>query len=358
MKRIIFKKTSIKWAIFLSIAFGALLVSTLRATTSTTGPSEKNHGSVDSLVKRDTVLMGSKFTFLIEAPGPVALLALKKITENLRATEEKISEWIPSSEVSAINANAGKMPIKVSPETFNLILRSLELSKRTEGYFDITVGPIWDLWPFRNPQKNIPTEDIIKKHLPLVGYQKIKIDYANQTIFLPLAGMALNMGATGKGYAVEIAIQILKNMGIKRAIIKAGGDMFVLGKKHAGQWKVGIEHPRFSGEMIEEFYAENLAISTSGDAHRFIIKNGIRYSHVIDPHTGKSASDCQSVTIVSRTSAEGVSTAACAMGAQKGMKWIEKQKNLQALYIDGKGKIYRSSDWRKWVKNLGGSAHE
>lgn len=303
-------------------------------------------------VRREVVLMGSQFVFIVEAPRQQALAAISKAAAAIKKLEMNLSSWKPSSDISRLNENAGIRAVKISEKTFELLRIAKKLSKVTNDTFDITVGAVWDLWPFRNPHAVIPSQQEIDQHLNLVDASSIELDEKAGTAYLPKIGMKVNLGAIGKGYAAEVAIEKMKELGIKRAAVSAGGDLYLLGEKNSGPWIVEIEHPRWPGHFIDRFVAGDIAIATSGDAKQYVKKNGKRYSHIIDPRTGWPANDCQSVTIVTKSSveADAYATAVYVMGTKEGMAWVEKQPGIEALIVDTEGRAHHSSGWRALTK--------
>jgi thiamine biosynthesis lipoprotein len=267
--------------------------------------------------------------------------------------ELSLSSWIPGSDISRLNERAGRRPVQVSEDTLELLQRAKRLSRATAGAFDVTVGAVWDIWPFRNRHAAIPSQEQIDQHVDLVDATSIEIDEYEGTAYLPRMGMKVNLGAIGKGYAAEIAIERMKKLGIERAAVSAGGDLYLLGKKTSGPWVVELEHPRWPGRYMDRFIAGDVAVATSGDAKQYVERDGRRYSHIIDPRTGRPANDCQSVTIVTQspTEADAYATAVYVMGAERGMNWVEEHQGVEALIVDREGRAHRSSGWASLTRN-------
>ncbi len=303
------------------------------------------------LVKREVVLMGSQFVFIVEADKQLALSAISQASAEIKALESQLSSWIPSSDIARLNDRAGRNKVKVAKPSLELLKIAKTLSDKTQGSFDITIGPVWDVWPFRRASDQVPSQALIDQKLKLVDAQSIQLDLQNSTAYLPKQGMKVNLGAIGKGYAAQVAINTMKALGISRAAISAGGDLYLLGKKSTGPWLVELEHPRWPGRYIERFVAGDLAVATSGDAKQFIEKNGTRYSHILDPRTGWPSNDCQSVTVLSdsATEADAFATAVYVMGTKQGLTWVEQQRGLEALIVDSNGIIHKSSGWQALI---------
>lgn len=249
------------------------------------------------------------------------------------------------SDVVQVNANAGERPVKVTDETFQLLVRTQAHSKKYFGAFDITIGPVEELWGFNlDRAPGLPADTEIKKLLPLVNYQRLVLNAKDTTANLPVKGMKLDLGGVAKGYAIDRAVKILRQYDVQNFIIKAGGDMYVSGMKSPTEmWKIGIQHPRQTGELFAMMELKDCAISTSGDYERYFIKDGIRYHHILDPKTGYPSRQCKSVSVISRTSAEetdALSTTLFIMGAEK----VKANGNLKSyLIIDRQGNLHLDS---------------
>lgn len=220
-----------------------------------------------------------------------------------------LSMQIDSSEISAINRNAGKRSVKVSYETYSLIERSIEYSK-LYPCFDITIGPVSELWGFNSdsPVTTIPDKRTIDSLLKFVGFEKVILNDEDTSIFLKLEGMKLDPGGIAKGYAVDKAVYLMRLHGIRNFIINAGGDIFVSGKKSESEkWRVGIKHPRKEYEITALLVLpRDGAVGTSGDYERYTIIDGVRYHHIFDVKTGYPVLKTQSATSFAQTVEEAV----------------------------------------------------
>lgn len=302
------------------------------------------------LVKREVVLMGSQFTFVVDAPKKLALDAITQITKELIVLESKISSWKPGSDVFLLNQKAGDY-VKISQLTMDLLILSQQAFEDTEGDFDASIGSVWDLYPFRDASAAMPTDEQIKQQLQFVGTDKIQLNRAELKAKLP-AGMKINLGGIGKGYAADLAISLMKSMGIKNAAVSAGGDVYLMGKKSTGPWNVRIENPRWQGQSIEQFSVADYSVATSGDSKRFFTRNGKRYGHIINPKNGKPAAGAQSVTIITKdaTLADAYATAVFVKGAIKGLQWVNDRDDVEALIIDHNGAVSRSNGWNALIR--------
>ena len=198
-------------------------------------------------------------------------------------------------------------------------------------------------------RKPLPSRDEIEGALELVDASRIELDQDNGTAYLPVKGMKVNLGAIGKGYAAELAIETMRRLGIRRAAVGAGGDLYLLGRKSTGPWVVDVEEPAWPGRYVERFIAGDLAVATSGTSQRYVIRAGKRFGHILDPRTGYPAAGCQSVTVLAAdsTAADAYATAVFVMGPRKGMRWVEVQPGVEALIVNAAGEKLRSSGWRR-----------
>lgn len=245
------------------------------------------------------------------------------------------SKAFSRSDVCRVNSMAGISPVMVSRDVLTMVELSQEYNKITGGAFDITVGPLMDLWSFSR-QPSVPPEKLLRERLSLVGMDKVVIDKNGKSVFLTRKGMSLDLGAVAKGYAAEKAAGILKEKGITQGIINAGGNVVVLGKKgNETPWKLGIQNPRDGDSLIGVLDIHDQAVVTSGDYQRYFEKSGVRYHHLLDPSTGKPARDLISVTVVCDSSARAdiLSTALFVMGKEKGMELLSRLHGVEALFV-------------------------
>ena len=303
----------------------------------------------DELSRREVAMMGTNVVFVVEGTGTRAEQAILAAENRLRELEARLSEWRPSSEISALNARAGIEAVKVSPDTMEILRLSKRYHADTSGAFDVTIGPLWDLWPFRNKERALPTQAELDSARKLVDASRLVLDESSGTAFLPQAGMRVNIGAIGKGYAAKLGLDVIRSHGFTRAAISAGGDVCLMGRKSSGPWVVGIEHPLYAGQFIERFETGDAGVATSGNAQRFVVREGKRYGHILDPKTGWPVDDCLSVTIVcsDAVAADAFATAVFVMGPSRGMEWVEARGDVEALIVDAQGLVHRSSGWSR-----------
>ncbi|MEE9315813.1 MAG: FAD:protein FMN transferase, partial [bacterium] len=279
--------------------------------------------------------------------------AINSSMEEMKRVEQKMSCFFSGSEVSRINKDAfleekkGSLLVErwipVSDELFSLLGESVLLSKLTKGCFDITIYPLWKIWKFEGENIEVPSKGKIERVLELVAYKNMILQ--NGKISFAKKGMGIDLGGIAKGYAVDAAIKVLKDKNINSAIVNAGGDMYVLGRKQGKPWRIGIRHPRREGEILGTIEVEDKAIVTSGDYERFFFSGGKKYHHIINPKTGYPADECQSVTIVAKeaTFADGLATGIFVLGPKEGMALIENLEGVEGVIVNKEGDVSVSS---------------
>jgi thiamine biosynthesis lipoprotein len=270
--------------------------------------------------------------------------AKQAVIDEMHRIDETMSPYKADSLLTKINNQASEKPIKISTELFTLIEMANAISDMTKGSFDITFSSLGYLYDYRLKQK--PTEQQLKEKLPLINYKSIVLNTENQTILFSQKGVKIDLGGIAKGLAVDNSINILKKFGVEEASVTAGGDTYVLGDNGGKMWRIGIKHPRAESKLVSILPLADTAVSTSGDYERFFIENGKRYHHIINPTTGKSVTEIQSVTILANNStyADALSTSVFVLGVEKGLALVESLSNISVIIVDGHGKMLYSSD--------------
>lgn len=276
--------------------------------------------------------------------------------KEMARVEKKMNYFDSKSELSLINRRASKQPVSISTEMLALINMSLAYHQKTGGAFDITVGPLMNLWSF-GQNEHVPGQPEIDGVLPLVDSQNIRLDLKERQIRLIKPKVRIDLGGVAKGYAVDQAIAVLKKHGIESALVTTGSTTRVIGQKPDGEpWKIGIENPRSKNDIIGILeLKDNESVSTSGDYQQYFIRKGKRYHHIFDPQTGLPAGDYMSVTVITpRSCAEAdiLSTAIFVLGYPKGLNFVEKNPDLEAMIVTTDGKIHLSRGLRGKVKEL------
>ncbi len=268
-----------------------------------------------------------------------------RVFTEMHRIDALMSPYRPESEISFINNNASITPIDISDEMSALIKRSLEFSDLSQGAFDITFASIGYRYDYRKQKQ--PSDQFIKLNLPAIDYRHIKLK--GKRLRFSNIGVRIDLGGIAKGYAVDRALEIVSNCGITEAMISAGGDSRILGKKRGKPWVIGIQHPRKPDNLALVLPLSDTAISTSGDYQRFFINNGQRVHHIINPETGRSASQSWSTTVTGpdALTTDALSTTIFVLGAEKGLALIETLENIDAVIIDKDGKVHYSSGFQE-----------
>lgn len=293
--------------------------------------------------------MGNRFE--ISVVGDDAGLAdahIDSAVAEISRIEKLLTTFSEDSQTNEINRNAGIQPVKVDEEVFNLIARSIRISALTQGAFDITYGSIdKSLWNFDVNMKQLPDAETARRAVRLIDYRNIELDANNTTVFLKEAGMRIGFGGIGKGYAAEMAKQVLKNRGVASGVVNASGDLTAWGVQPNGQkWTVGIANPDLAHEIFSYMAITDMAVATSGNYEKFAIINGKKYSHTINPHTGLPVTGIKSVTIITTNAevADAMATPVTIMGINAGLDMINQMANIEAVIIDDNNKLYTSKN--------------
>lgn len=287
-------------------------------------------------------LMGTKFDITavstsIDSMKKAIYYSLKEV-ERIQTI---LSSQIDSSEITHINNSAGIKPVRVSYETYSIIERSINYSKKYNGLFDISIGPITELWGMNSnhPVTEVPDKKVIDSLVKLVDYRNIVLSPADTSVYLSLKGMKLDLGGIAKGYAVDRAADFMKERGMKNFFVNGGGDMYVSGYKEENKkWIVGIKHPREENKLIAELEISNGAVGTSGDYERFVIIDGKRYCHIFNTKTGYPVDISESGTAIASTTEEAVILSKY-LFIKGGDKYMADNEGISGMIVDSSGKV-------------------
>ncbi|HUV63525.1 MAG TPA: FAD:protein FMN transferase [Sedimentisphaerales bacterium] len=282
--------------------------------------------------------------------------------EEVRRVDELMSDYKSDSDIGRANAEAAEHPVQVSDSTYEVLQRSVEFSKLSDGAFDITVGPLVALFRAEKKTGVVPTEEQIAQAKAKVGFEKLELDDRQKTVRFAVEGMRLDLGAIAKGYAVDKAIEAAQRCGAIGAMVDLGGNVKCFGSPPKGRdhWLIGVEDPNSAvegvggGSLLFTLKITDAAMATSGDYQQFVVVAGKRYSHILNPQTGASAEGLSSVTIIadSATDADALSTAVSVMGPQKGLALIEKLPGTEAILVGSgpKYEITKTSGVDRYIK--------
>ncbi len=294
-------------------------------------------------------LMGNRFAITAVA-GDEALAnsAIEKAVAEIKRIEQLLTTFNNSSQTNCINQNAGISPVNVDEEVFRLVQHSIKLSHLTQGAFDITYGSVdKDFWNFNKGMKKLPDAVAAKQTVKLVNFRNIILDEKDFTVFLKEKGMRIGFGGIGKGYAADRAKLILQQNGIESGVVNAAGDLITWGFQPGGKpWTIGIADPGMAGHAFSSLNITNAAIATSGNYEKFVVINGIRYSHTINPKTGMPVSGIRSVTVIGPTAevADAMATPVMVMGVKVGLNLINQVNGIECIIVDDNNKIFTSSN--------------
>jgi len=290
--------------------------------------------------------MGSAFEFIIIAQPDLGEKLLDECVAEVKRIEALLTEFSDSSQTSKINNASGKEAVEVDEETFQIIKRSIDISKLTQGAFDITSGVLKKLYNFKRVDFEIPDDSVIGAALAKAGYQKIELLGKNK-VKLSVEGMRIGFGAIGKGYAADKVKALLLDRGIESGVVNASGDLTAWGKRLDGSpWRVGIADPNDKSKIISWIPIDSASVATSGDYEQYFICDGIRYSHTIDPKTGKPLRGVKSVTLVSPSAelSDALATAVYTMGPEVGIHFVNQLPQTHALIVNEDNRVFTSKN--------------
>ena len=274
------------------------------------------------LVRRSEPLLGTFVTVTVYAPTRAeGISVISAAFDEFRRVDALMSIHRPDSELSGLNARAAAEPVPVSADLFRVIGKAEEISERSEGSFDITIRPLAELWGFIWKEYRLPTEEELKAVLPRVNYRLVDLCREKHTVHFLAAGVSLDLGGIAKGYAVDCAIGKLRSLGVTNAMVKAGGDLRVIGAPWGRtNWIVQLEDPRKQGHR-DKVSLRDAALSTSGNYENFFEINGARYSHILNPSTGYPVQGVAACTVIAPTCMESdaMATACLVYGVEKSL---------------------------------------
>ncbi len=300
---------------------------------------------------RVTKLMGNRFELSIVSTDSVwANQKFDLAVAEVSRIEKLLTTFSPDSQTNQINDAAGIFPVKIDPEIFQLIQRSIRISNLTQGAFDITYGSIdKSLWNFDKTMTSLPSKEIAQQMIRLIDYKKVILNEKDSTVFLQEKGMRIGFGGIGKGYAAEMAKRLMMQEGVENGIVNAAGDLTTWGNQPNGKpWTIGIADPNNQNLPFSYLNISNMAVATSGNYEKFVVIDGKKYSHTINPKTGFPISGIKSVTIIAPNAeiADALATPVTVMGVKVGIDLINQIKGIACVIIDDNNKIFTSRNIR------------
>ncbi|WP_076488522.1 FAD:protein FMN transferase [Alkalispirochaeta americana] len=283
-------------------------------------------------------LLGTAVTITIfEAPNPRQ--ALDEAFERTREIQNRMSinqAEYDTTEIMEVNRHAGHRPVAVSPDTFLVIREGLKVGELTGGAFDITIAPLIALWGMGTEAASVPPKEEVLRVQPAIGFSDVVLDTKAETVFLPRSGMALDVGGIAKGYAADEGARLLREAGVKHALLDYGGDIVTVGEHPRGTpWRIGLQHPGGQRDQyLGVLSSRDESVVSSGAYERFFEEEGLRYHHIFDPSTGyPSDSGLTSVTVVGPRAiiTDALSTAIFVMGLETGLDLMEELPGYEAI---------------------------
>ncbi len=293
-------------------------------------------------------LLGSPFEITVIANDSLqGKEYCKNAINEVKRIEYLISDWISTTQISQVNQKAGLQAIKVDKEVFDLVERAIKISKLTNGAFDISYASMDKIWKFDGTMTQMPTPESIKKSVEKVGYKNIILNPKDTTIFLKNKGMKLGLGGIGQGYIADKVKELLTKQGCKAGLVNVSGDINTWGFQIDNKpWNVALVNPMNKSKVFATFPLYNSAVETSGSYEKYVVFNGSRYSHIINPKTGYPAQGIISVSVFAKQTeiADALATAIFVMGIDVGLDLINQLKEIECIIIDDKGGIHTSKN--------------
>ena len=291
---------------------------------------------------RTAGIMGTRCIVELWADDPLkGEAAIDSVFADMRQFDDSMSTFKPDSEVSYVNAHAADAPVKISSELYDLTRTALEYSEITHGTFDITYASVGYLYDYK--KRIHPDDRAIAAALPAISYKHVILDPTGRTIFFDRPGVRIDFGGL-KGYEVDRGIAILQKAGFTRAMVNAGGDTRIIGDRFGKPWIVGVRDPDDKDKVVVRLPITDAAMSTSGDYERYFDEGGVRYHHILDPHTGKSPHKVRSVTIIGPTATrtDALTKSVFVMGAKEGIEFIDTLPDVDAVVVTPDKRLWYS----------------
>lgn len=279
--------------------------------------------------------MGTRFRIVLYAPNEaVAQQASDLAFNRLDSLNQLLSDYLPDSELNILSRHSGaKTPLVVSEELWHILRQSKQLSKQSKGAFDVTIGPLSQLWRKAFKNSDFPEPTIVMEAKKRVNYRYLKPSRSGFYVRLKKANMQLDLGGIAKGYAADEMMKILANKGINSALIDAGGDILLSGGPPGKEgWTIRVQ----DGKTSKPLLLHHCAIATSGDTYQFLRWKGKKYSHIIDPRTGYGLTNSLQITVIAPTGslADGLASTLSVLGKKKGERWIRRFKDCSVTYVE------------------------
>lgn len=301
------------------------------------------------LFQRTDLLMGNRFDLGVVADNAAeAKEGLAEAVGEIKRIESLLTTFNEKSQTFQINENAGLSPVEVDQEVFDLISRAQKISRLTQGAFDLSYGSLDKrFWNFDQQMTELPSPEKLAESVRLIDYQSIELNAENRTVFLRNKGMRIGFGGIGKGYAADQAKKRLKQLGFQNGIVNASGDMSGWGvNENSLPWQVAIIDPDHSNRTIAHFELKNAAVATSGNYEKFVMIDGKKYSHTINPRTGYPIHGIKSVSVFAPMAelADALTTPIAVMGVELGLDLVNQLNGVFCVIIDDANRLFQSNN--------------
>jgi FAD:protein FMN transferase len=301
------------------------------------------------------VHMGTQFKIILYCESSHAATLASQAFKRVAEIDAITSDYRETSELMSVCRTAGGRKVRVSEDLFRVLEKSQEMAERSDGVFDVTIGPVVKLWRHARRVGELPDRLRLARAMDLIGYRKLHLDRASRSVTLDHNGMSLDLGGIAKGYAVDEAMAVLKRNGVTRALIAAGGDILVSDAPPGSQgWVIGIAplEPA-NGPPERHLCLRDQAVSTSGDAHQHVEIGDVRYSHIVDPKTGLGLTGRSSVTVVAPvcTLSDALATAASVLGPARGSRLVESTPGAAALFTQATAEGVSAVQTKRWKED-------
>lgn len=304
---------------------------------------------IPGIYKKGLRLMGNHFEITVVAEKEAwAHARIDEAVNEIRRIEKLLTTFSEDSQTSLINRQAGIAPVKVDKEVIDLISRAHKISRLTQGAFDITYGSAdKSLWNFDKQMTSLPSAQLARQSVHLINYRNVLLDEQEGTVFLKNKGMRIGFGGIGKGYAAEMAKNLLKQRGVTSGIVNASGDLTAWGKQPDGKdWTIGIADPDAAHQPFSYFSISDMAVATSGNYEKYVVIGGKKYSHTIDPKTGLPVQGIKSVTVICANAeiADAMATPITIMGIKAALDMVNQVRGIECIIIDDDNNIHTSKN--------------
>ncbi len=288
-------------------------------------------------VRLETEAMACRWSVILDPGAPERVMVASEALDQVHRVESMLTVYRSESELSRLNAKAALAPQAVTPELFDLLIQCREFHERTAGAFDPATHGLLQLWSRARRNADIPTQEEIDQALACSGMSRVVMDDRRQTVSYACSGLGLNMGAIGKGYAIDVATQVMQDAGMDGFVIHGGhSSLFACGEHdQQGGWPIGLKNPLFTDRAWGTILLKDQALATSGSNIQYFRHEGQRYGHILDPRTGWPAAELLSVSVMAPTAAEAdaLSTAFYVMGLEKTLEYCDTHHTIGVLLI-------------------------